>query len=135
MRIRQSKRHRGYERRRARGFNLIEIVVAIAIIAMLSAAITVGVVKIKKGQDIEITKTNAQSLRGAVKVWWALGNKDCPTVTQLIADGALDKNRSTKVDAWTQPWIIKCEGDDAIVLSRGPDKEAETADDIRVPND
>ncbi|RYZ05086.1 MAG: prepilin-type N-terminal cleavage/methylation domain-containing protein [Myxococcales bacterium] len=134
MQLTSFKRSRGYERRRARGFNLIEIVVAIAIIAMLSAAVTVGVVKVKKGQDIELTRTNAQSLRSAVKVWWALGNKDCPTVPQLIAEGALDKSRSTKADAWDQPWVIKCEGDDATVISRGPDKSAETEDDIVVPN-
>jgi prepilin-type N-terminal cleavage/methylation domain-containing protein len=123
-----------HSRRRARGFNLIEIVVAIAIIAMLSAAVTVGVVKVKKGQDIELTRTNAQSLRSAVKVWWALGNKDCPTVQQLIAEGALDKSKSTQADAWGQPWVIECGGDDATVRSRGPDEALQTEDDIRVPN-
>lgn len=101
---------------------------------MLSGAIAVGVLKIKVGQDIELTRTNAQSLRSAVRIWWALGNKDCPTVPQLIADGALDKSKATKGDAWDQPWVIKCEGEDATVISRGPDKAAETEDDIRVPN-
>lgn len=127
-------RIRGYSRRRARGFNLIEIVVAIAIIAMLSGAIAVGVLKIKSGQDIELTRTNAQSLRSAVRVWWALGNKGCPTVPQLITEGALDKSKATKGDAWGQPWVIECEGDDAAVISRGPDEVAQTDDDIRVPN-
>lgn len=135
MQLTSRVRRRGYARRRARGFNLIEIVVAIAIITMLSAAITVGVVKIKKGQDIDLTRTNAESLRGAVKVWWALGNKGCPTVRQLVAEGALDKSRSTKADAWDQAWIIQCEEDDAAVLSKGPDEKVGTEDDIRVPND
>lgn len=129
-----SKRKRGYGRGRARGFNLIEIVVAIAIIAMLSGAITVAVLKVKESQDKQLTRTNAESLRSAVKVWWAMGNQDCPTVPQLIAEGALDKTKSTKADAWEQPWVIKCESGDATVVSRGPDKVAETEDDIRVPN-
>jgi prepilin-type N-terminal cleavage/methylation domain-containing protein len=134
MRPTPTRRYEKYTRRRARGFNLIELVVAIAIIAMLSAAITVAVIKIKKSQDIELTRSNAESLRAAVKVWWAMGNQECPTVTQLIADGALDKGRSTKVDAWSQPWRIKCEDNDAVVVSRGPDKAPDTEDDIVVPN-
>jgi prepilin-type N-terminal cleavage/methylation domain-containing protein len=121
-------------RRRAAGFSLIELVVAVAIIAMMSAAVTVAVIKIAEHQKIELTHTNAQSLRSAIKVWWVTGNQDCPTVAQLIADGALEKSKSTKVDAWKEPWSIKCESGDAVVVSKGPDRIANTEDDIVEPN-
>lgn len=107
---------------------------AVAIIAMISAGVTVAVVKIANNQKIELTHTNARSLRSAINVWWAMGNQECPTVPQLIADGALDKSKSTKTDAWNQPWSIKCEAGDAVVVSKGPDRAANTEDDIIEPN-
>jgi len=108
--------------------------VAVAIIAMISAGITVAVVKIGNDSKISLTRTNAEALRAAVKTWWQLSSDNtCPTVSMLIADGAIDKGKSTKVDAWGQPWAIKCEENDATVISQGPDKTPDTEDDIRVP--
>jgi len=109
--------------------------VAVAIIAMISAGITVAVVKIGNNQKISLTRTNAEALRAAVKTWWQLNNDSntCPTVSMLIADGAIDKGKSTKADAWGQPWAIKCDETDATVISTGPDKLPDTEDDIRVP--
>lgn len=120
--------------RARRGFSLIELVVAIALVAMMSAGVAVAVIKISNNQKIELTRTNAQSLRSAVKVWWAMSNDSaCPTVSMLIADGAIDKSKSTAGDAWGEPWRIKCEQNDATVVSKGPDKQPDTDDDIRVP--
>src|SRR6478735_8812245 len=84
--------HARARRRAARGVSLIEIVVAVAIIAMLSAGITVAVVKIAGDAKKDLTRTNARSIRSAVKVWWATTGDaaTCPTVAALIADGALE---------------------------------------------
>jgi len=122
-------------RRASRGFGLIEIVVSVAIIAMISAAITVAVINIAMRQKVELTKTNGETLRSAVKIWWASGNDagTCPTVPELIADGALDRGKSAKGDAWGQPWHIQCDATDATIVSLGPDKLLDTEDDIRVP--
>jgi type II secretory pathway pseudopilin PulG len=123
-------------RRRARaGVSLIEIVVTVGIIAMLSAGIAVAVIKIANQQKIEITRNNATQLRAAVKIWWATTGADgCPTVGQLLVDGELDKSKATKADAWQEPWRIRCEDADAVVISKGPDKQPDTEDDIRVPS-
>ena len=132
----QSKHVKGRKRRRARGgFGLIEIVVSVAIIAMISAAITVAVINIAVRQKVELTKTNGETIRSAVKLWWASGNDagNCPTVKDLVADGALDRGKSTKGDAWGQPWRIQCDASDATIVSLGPDKLLDTEDDIRVP--
>ena len=127
--------HSRARRRSARGVSLIEIVVAVAIIAMLSAGITVAVVKIAGDAKKDLTRTNARSIRSAVKVWWATTGDaaTCPTVGALIADGALEKGKSTKSDEWGQPWQLKCENSDISVTSRGPDHQAGTEDDITVP--
>jgi len=125
-------RHR---KKRKRGFTLVEIVVAVAIIALISAGITVAVVKIALKQKIELARANAETLRASVKLWWQLGSdtSSCPTVPMLVADGAVDKGKLVKADPWGEPWAIKCEENEATVISRGPDKTPDTEDDIRVP--
>jgi prepilin-type N-terminal cleavage/methylation domain-containing protein len=127
---------RGRRRRRTRrGFSLVEIVVAVAIIAMISAGVTVAVVGINNQQKIKLTRSNAELLRGAVKMWRIQDNDSaaCPTIPMLIADGQIDRGRMTKEDAWGQPWRIVCDERDATVTSLGPDRLPDTEDDIRVP--
>lgn len=118
-----------------RGFTLIEIVVAIAIIAMVSGGIAVAVIKKKQQADISLTRTNAQEIRAGVKSWWLTHDSgSCPNIKMLMADGELEKSKSVEHDAWQQPWRLKCDESDITVQSNGPDKLPETEDDIRVPN-
>lgn len=128
----QRKHHR---RRASRGFGLLEIVVTVAIIAMISAAVTVGIMKIVERQKIALTRTNGETLRGAVKMWRATETDaaGCPSVPTLIADGMLDRGKSAKADAWGQPWVIQCDDSDATIVSTGPDQRLHTEDDIEVP--
>jgi prepilin-type N-terminal cleavage/methylation domain-containing protein len=87
---------RGRRRRRTRsGFSLVEIVVAVAIIAMISAGVTVAVIGINNQQKIKLTRSNAELLRGAVKMWRIQDNDSaaCPTIPMLIADGQIDRGR------------------------------------------
>lgn len=114
---------------------MIEVLVTVAIIAMISTGIAIAVLKIAEQQKVSLTRTNAEPLRGSVKIWWALGTEGetCPTTAMLLADGALDRSKFNKVDAWGQPWTIKCDEHDATVISWGPDKLPGTDDDIRVP--
>jgi general secretion pathway protein G len=122
------------KRRARRGFSLIEIVVAIAIIAMISAGITVAVVKIADDAKKKTTVTNAQTLRAGVKNWWLEHDSGtCPDVKTLVADGAIDRGRSVAEDAWGEPWRLKCEQYDVTIISKGPDKKPDTEDDIHVP--
>lgn len=133
MHTAQNKRQN--RRRAARGFGLLEIVVTVAIIAMISAAVTVGIMKVAERQKISLTRTNGEALRSAIKMWRAAENDSagCPTVPVLIADGLLDRGKSAKTDAWGQPWVIQCDDYDATIVSLGPDQRAGTEDDIEVP--
>lgn len=127
---RRTKRHRA-----RRGFSLIEIVVAIAIIAMVSAGVTVAVVGHFNKAKITSTTTNAQTIRGGIRAWWLEHDSStCPDVKTLVADGAIDRGKKVGQDAWGEPWRIVCEPNDATVISKGPDKKPDTEDDIRVPS-
>jgi len=119
--------------RGARGFSLIEIVVAIAIIAMISASITIAVVHYKTLAEVKLTTTNAETIRAGVKSWWIEHETStCPTVAQLVVDGAIDRGKVDK-DAWHGSWQLTCAESDVTVVSAGPDKQLGTEDDIRVP--
>lgn len=120
--------------RARRGFSLIEVVVAIAIIAMVSGGVVVAVMKHKEKSDKDMTRVNAGAIRMGVKSWWIEHSmNECPNVKRLVDDGAIDRGKAVSQDAWGQPWKIMCENHDATVISRGPDKTPDTEDDIRVP--
>jgi prepilin-type N-terminal cleavage/methylation domain-containing protein len=125
------------QRRRARrGFSLIEVVVAIAIIAMVSGGVVVAVMKHQAESQKKMTKVNAAAIRNGVKSWWIdHQGSECPDVKVLVADGLIDRGKGVKQDAWGQPWKIVCENQEATVISRGPDRTPDTEDDIRVPSD
>jgi prepilin-type N-terminal cleavage/methylation domain-containing protein len=131
----QTHRKKRNRSRSRGGFSLVEIVVAVAIIAMISAGITVAVIGIATEQKVRLTRSNAETLRNSIKVWWALSSDSttCPTIPMLLADGAVDRGKSVKEDAWGQPWRITCDDRDATIVSTGPDKLPDTEDDIRVP--
>ena len=122
-------------RRARRGFGLLEIIVAIAIIAMVSAGVTVAIIGHFNKAKITTTRTNAQAIRSAIKAWWLDNDgSTCPDIKTLVADGAIDRGKKVGEDAWAQPWRIVCEQNDVTVVSKGPDKLPETEDDIRVPS-
>lgn len=112
---------------------MLEIIVAIAIIAMISAGIAVAVVIQKEKADIRITTVNASAIRMGIKSWWIdHDTSSCPDVRALVADGVIDRGKVDR-DAWGQPWRIQCEALDATIVSMGPDRRPDTEDDIRVP--
>jgi prepilin-type N-terminal cleavage/methylation domain-containing protein len=126
--------HTRQRKKLKRGFSLLEIVVAIAIVAMISAAITVAVMKHKIAAERSLTATNAQTIRLAVKSWWiAHDSASCPTVRELVADGEIERGK-VDFDAWGQAWLLKCDESDVTVSSKGQDKTLGTDDDIHVPS-
>jgi prepilin-type N-terminal cleavage/methylation domain-containing protein len=119
-------------RRRYSGFSLLEIIVAIAIIGMISAAVSVAIYKQNQHAKLSLTSSNAETIRNGAKLW-GTDHDGCPTLTQLVSDGALDRSKSLKNDAWQEPWRIQCREGEVSVASNGPDKTADTEDDIVVP--
>ncbi len=118
----------------ARGMTLIEIMIVVAIIAMVAGGVAVVAIPKMKEAQVASAKTGARVIRSAVSQWQLAENEygTCPTVSQLVQDKQLDAGQETN-DPWGQAYVIECTEDDVIVSSAGPDKQTGSADDIVIP--
>ena len=120
-------------RRRMAGVTLVEVMIVVAIMALLSGGVAVVVIPKLKEAQVSTAKTSAQVMRRAVQDWQRVNNEyGCPTMSQLLEGKHLDSS-SNMDDPWGMPWVLACTEDDVFVQSQGPDKKQGTADDISVP--
>lgn len=116
-----------------RGVTLFEVLIVVAIMALIASGVAVGVFKYWIGAQESAAKTSARSLRGAVKTWWTSHDTTaCPQVGELLKDGTLDKDSPPR-DPWGGEWRIECTDEDVTISSAGRDHKPGTEDDIRVP--
>jgi general secretion pathway protein G len=120
--------------RRSRGMTLIEVLVVLAIVALISGVIAVAVIGHLERARIQTSRESARVIRGAVTSYrMNHGGDECPSVDVLVASQEIDRASKT-IDAWDKPFVIECdERGEATVVSAGPDKRVGTPDDIRVP--
>jgi general secretion pathway protein G len=117
-----------------RGVTLVEVMIVVAILAMVAGGVAVYAIPKYRDTQKETAKTAARTIRLAVQSR-VLKTTDsgCPTVSQLVASKDLDPGQQT-VDPWGEEYVISCsEEGDVSVLSKGPDKKQGTKDDIQVP--
>ena len=124
---------RGARIGRARGVTLFEVLIVVAIIALISAGVALAAIKFFDSSRVRTAATNARTIRGAVKTWWIEHDQaECPGVDELIRAGTLDRD-STRVDPWGETWRVECAERDVTVISTGPDRKPGTPDDILIP--
>jgi general secretion pathway protein G len=123
-----------YSRRQlARGVTLVEVLIVVAIVAMVAGGVTVFALPRYKEAQIKSAETWARTIRAAIQNWQAATNETvCPTISQLVQEKHLDPGTSTK-DPWGQDFTLNCTEDEVFVTSVGPDKKKGTKDDIQVP--
>ena len=116
-----------------RGVTLFEVLIVVAILAMVAGGVAVFALPRFKEAQIKTAKSGAQTIRQAV-MQWQLTNSDssCPSVSQLVQEKFLDPGTDTN-DPWGQAYEIDCSEDDVKVSSSGPDKSKGGKDDITVP--
>jgi general secretion pathway protein G len=115
------------------GVTLIEVMIVVAIMAMLAGAVAFGVLPKYKESQIKTAESNARTIRTAVQSWQATSNESsCPSMSELVASKNIDSASNTK-DPWGEEYQLSCPDGEVVVSSSGPDKKKGTSDDIQVP--
>src|SRR3979490_1019896 len=105
------------ERRTRRGVTLVEVLIVVAIIAMVAGGVAVFALPKYKEAQIKNAETGARIVRTAVQQWQAANNEtSCPTISQLVQEKQLDPGQSTK-DSWNQDFSLTCTDDEVIIAS------------------
>ena len=116
-----------------RGLTLFEVLIAVVIVAMLSAAVAVGIGHHRDTSNQRLTETNGRTLMQMAEGYRVTENSEsCPTVDEMQEQRIISRGSKT-TDAWGKPFRIRCEGDEVVVISAGKDKLFGTEDDIKVP--
>ena len=128
-----SARRRARARRQAAGVTLVEVLIVVAIMALLASGVTFAILPKYKEAQISTARTSAQVMRRAIQDWQRVNNEySCPTVSQLVEGKHIDSGADVD-DPWGMPWLLNCTDEEVYVQSSGPDKKQGTTDDISVP--
>lgn len=120
-------------RRATRGVTLLEVLIVVAIIAMVAGGVAFFALPRFREAQVKTAETGARVIRQATQSWQASNNEtNCPTISQLVQDKQLDPGANTN-DPWGQPFQITCTDGEVTVASTGPDKKKGTKDDVKVP--
>ena len=114
---------RGRPRRRARGYTLLEIMVAIVILGLISSITTVAVLDVLTRARIDTTKEAIRSAEDCLKLF-ALRNGRYPTTAEGF--GALVSGRfmpKEPRDGWGQPLRYEGGPDSYTITSFGGDQQ------------
>jgi general secretion pathway protein G len=132
VRARVTAARRGARQAQA-GFTLLEIMIVLAIIAMIAGGVGVALFNKFKKAQIQTTKMRVKAVRESV-TQYMIETPSCPkSMEELLSGKYIDKDKMK--DAWGANIVLKCPGtndpEGADVSSPGPDKQDGTADDIK----
>jgi general secretion pathway protein G len=128
-----ARRVRRKRRALRRGVTLVEVLIVVAIMAVIAGGATILVFPAFKKAKISSAQLGADTVKRAAELYLNLDAEGdtCPTIKVLVAAKKLEAAKTD--DPWTQPYRIDC-GDgtgDLHVWSNGADRKEGTADDIR----
>lgn len=125
----------GARRRReasARGVTLVEVLIVIALMALISSGAALLVFPEYKKARIKSAHLGASVIKTAAETYVELDREsdiqECPTLEELVDERKIDGNKID--DPWGTPYRILCAGKEINVISSGNDRTPDTEDDI-----
>ena len=118
--------------RARRGVTLVEVLIVVAIMAVIAGGATLLVFPQFRKAKVEAAKVGADAVKQAGELWMNVDAEGgaCPTVNDLVESKKLDAKKTD--DPFGKPYRIVCEeGGDLRVYSNGRDGKEGTPDDIR----
>lgn len=117
-----------------RGFTLIEILIAVSIVAILATGAAISIPKMLEDSKIKAAKTSVMALRDAV-IAYNLSYGKYPSNLEALADDSGDKDpiiesEDMLVDPFGNDYKMEGKGSRIVIVSAGPDGEFGTSDDI-----
>ena len=117
-----------------RGVTLIEILIVLAIVGLIAGGVAVVAVPKYAEAQKKQAQTDARTIHPAAEKYRVDHPGDqCPTVPLLREKKELSQ-ASKITDPWDSEYKIICGDEDVMIVSFGPDKKENTADDIRIPD-
>jgi general secretion pathway protein G len=121
-----------HKRFASRGVTLIEIMIVLAIIAVMAGVVVGGIMPQFEKAKVKTATTACGELRTKVQSYQVDHTGVCPTLQAMKDEKEIDKTFSDN-DPWGHPYDISCEGGEIYVSSMGPDGKSGTKDDINIP--
>lgn len=123
---------RRLERSARRGVTLVEVLIVVAIMAVIAGGATLLVFPAFKKAKIEAAKVGGEAVHQAAELYLntEADGEGCPTVKDLVDAKKLDAKKTD--DPWGSPYRISCEeAGELRVYSNGNDRKEGTPDDVR----
>jgi general secretion pathway protein G len=118
-------------RKQERGVTLVEVLIVVAIMAVIAGGATLLVFPQFKKARIDNAVIGAGVIKQAAELYMNIDAVDesCPTVKDLVTAKKIDGQKTD--DPWGKPYRIVCEDGDIRVWSSGNDRQDGTPDDVR----
>lgn len=115
----------------ARGVTLVEVLIVVAIMAVISGGVTLVAFPLYKESRIKIGVQGCQVVKQAAELYQNLeGSADqCPTIQDLVTSKKLGAGKTE--DPWNTTYKIDCSEGEIHAISAGNDKKFGTQDDLR----